>query len=284
MKKKILFISMFLGVILLSASIFRISKADTFTTCNGGTSCRASTMTVSYSYNSSTITISGTVQGGYYNTVFTQCSYGNSPTPPEPLMDYSTTVSYSVDGVSGTIPVTVTQNMIQPGPDNNCAQQPELGTYSKTIANPNPAFPPYNGSVNFLDAQATFGSVTLNAQLLSNTAPVPPSYVAASSTFPVTFNIKNIGPTAWTSDQSSTAYTGTCSVMDGAYKCPSVVGSTCTTTKTYWSSVVMLKHISGSFGLSSDPTKYNQTVTQTCKLNSVSTGGGGCVGQCSSGG
>ncbi len=287
MKKKILILGI-IGVVILSGiSFFNVSKVFAFSSTSTcvGSSCGPSIITGSATSTAgSTITISGSVSGGY-EVQNVNCSPNlGAFLSPQNIEESSSTVSYSVDGVSGTIPVTITQQAQSSTYGNCISPVPEAGTYSTTISNPNPSYPPYDGSVSFLDATATFGTNSMNATLVSQN--VASTFNQNQNLGPFSFTVENTGPTAWTSDQASTvSNVGDCSATDNitGYSCPSTVGNSCVVTTNNYSSTIQLKDSTNQFSSSPVSMPYSQITTKTCK--ETGTGGGvySCAGSCSSG-
>ncbi len=92
---------------------------------------------------------------------------------------------------------------------------------------------------------------------------------------PLEITVKNTGASAWTSDQS-TVIAGsqqpgsTCDGPGGAEPSTSdAVGTSCTVSLSNYSNVFELQHVSGSFGVGSNPAQYSQVSQQTCTVSST---------------
>ncbi len=284
MKKKIFVSGLLIAVIALFA-LFNVSTTKASCTGSGCTS----NVTVGASSTSSSITISGTFSSGY-NVQTVTCDNTLGLSPPLDIFESGGYLSYTIDGVSGSIPssnITITQTAYNSS-YNNCgtSDHPEQGTYSFTLnSNPYPGYAPW-GSVTYLsDGTASFGSpsTTLNDSFVSPLSPSMPTQMNTSQVSgPYIFTIKNTSTGAtpnWVSDQKSISKSSDCGATDGLYSCPTTLGDTCTATITNYSSTIKLKDITGGFSSSPNPIPYSQTTTQTCKYNSQS-----CLGSCSSSG
>lgn len=259
--KKILKI-VIVSVIVSGGIFFSVSKTDANQCDNSVTlgGCGASTITVSPGSTSSTITVSGSVKGGY-STQYVFCESNLGLNPPQSIGLTSNYVTYSVDGVNGTAPVTITQQM-QDSSYNNCKSfLPETGTYSFSIPNPYPTFQPW-GYVSFLDAYQSFGAPSVSTL---NAAPVLPDKIPSSfnvsetktvgiDSNPLNIVMQNTGTSTWTSDSKTavaSSASGTCQVDtdgDGVKDAPAETsandGASCTVTYNYSSSQFKLRNTS----------------------------------------
>lgn len=289
--KKILKI-VIVGVIVVSGGIFfNVSKTEADTCFANGSAqynCTPSHITVDkVDSTSSTITVSGSVTGGYYvANVNCDTNLGGFIQPQSIAITFSAgdPVNYSVDKVkNGTTPVTITQQA-QYSTENHCTSfVSEQGTYSFSVSNPYPTLSPC-GSVSFLDASpVSFGSCAsmLNAAPVSDNIPtsfnMSETKTVGTDSNPLNIVMKNTGATTWTSDSKSavaSSASGTCQADtdgDGIKDAPSETsandGSSCTVKYNYSSSQFKLQHTASQFSLTPESVSYLKAVNITQTLS-----------------